>query len=289
MAGRAFSAEAYAKVNTSLEVFGVRPDGFHEIRTVIQPVDLSDTLRFFPAPDGSVSTDSGYGEGDLVVRAVRALWDSGARGGVEVRIEKRIPVGSGLGGGSADAAATLLALNDAWGLGMGPEELSSVGAAVGSDVPALVLAHAFRRPVVAAGRGERVHIADDGGIPEGSFIVIACPAVASSTAEVYARCSPRRERAVGRVNDLQSAACALHPEISAALEALCAAGAADAMMTGSGSAVFCVAPDGRSAEEIASRIRAAGLAVFVARPLGLHHSRPPASFSGVGIASPGMV
>ena len=289
MAGRAFSAEAYAKVNTSLEVLGARPDGFHDIRTVIQPVDLSDTLRFFPAPDGRVSTDSGYGEEDLVVRAVRALWNAGARGGVEVRIEKRIPVGSGLGGGSADAAAALLALNEAWGLGMGPEELSSVGASVGSDVPALVLAHAFRRPVLAEGRGEKVRVAEDGGVPGDAFVVIACPAVASSTAEVYARCIPRRERAVGRVNDLQDAACALHPEISCALDALRAAGAADAMMTGSGSAVFCVVQDGRSACEIASRARAAGLAAFVARPLGPLACKPAASSQGVGMDSPGMV
>ena len=104
------TTEAYAKVNLTLEVFGVRGDGYHALRSLVVPISLSDTLEI--APSAVLSSDTGYDD-DLVLKAARALDPSR---GAEIRVTKRIPAGGGLGGGSADAAATLVALNDFWNL-----------------------------------------------------------------------------------------------------------------------------------------------------------------------------
>ena len=192
--------------------------------------------------------------------------------GARVRVVKRIPAGGGLGGGSADAAATLRALNALWGLGKAPEALAEIGAAVGSDVPALVLAQHYGRPVRMEGRGERVSLAE-GGRNERRPIVLVHPGVASSTAEVYARCKARTAAPASPVNDLQAAACRLHPEIASALAALVAAGAADVMMSGSGSVVYGFAADEASARAISARMRALGASAWVTSscPLALSH------------------
>ena len=258
------TVEAHAKVNLSLEVFGKRADGYREIRTVLAPIGLCDVLEFNAAEEGQVSTDTGYGEGDLVVKAVRALWAVGARGGVSVKVEKRIPVGGGLGGGSADAAATLVALNSLWGLGKTVEEIALIGAAVGSDVPALVLANACRSAVLAEGRGEKVRllpweVAFKGSSRLEKRLVLANPHVHSSTAEVYSRCAVRTALSPCPVNDLQEPACAIYPEIGAAIEALSSAGAENVMMSGSGATVFGYAKDDTAAEAIAEKVRAKGM------------------------------
>lgn len=260
------TVEACAKVNLTLEVYGTRADGFHEIRTVVQPIALSDTLSVEATGDGVIASDTGYGEGDLIVRAARALRASvaprGPSPGARVRVVKRIPVGGGLGGGSADAAAALRALNELWSAGKSPEALAALGASVGSDVPALVLAQHYRRPVRAEGRGERVALLP---MPraDGRPLVLVHPGVPSSTAEVYARCAPRARPPDGPVNDLQAAACALHPEIAVALSGLVAAGASDVRMSGSGSSVYGFAADEPSARAIAARLRALGCATWV--------------------------
>ena len=115
-------AEAFAKVNFTLEVFGKRPDGFHSLRSVVMPISLCDTLYFEHA--GEITCDSGFAD-DLCVRAAEVLRSGcGCSRGVSIKAEKRIPVGGGLGGGSADAAATLVALNELWGLGRTREELA---------------------------------------------------------------------------------------------------------------------------------------------------------------------
>ena len=258
--------EAYAKINLTLEVYGKRADGFHELRSRVQPIALADTLTVEPTEDGVIASDTGYGEDDLIVKAARALRASCAPSrpslGARIRVVKRIPVGGGLGGGSADAAATLRALNECWRLGKSPEELAALGATVGSDVPALVLAQHFRAPVWMEGRGERVSVAAptcDAARP----LVLVHPGVSSATAEVYARCEPRTTPPTGPVNDLQAAACALHPEIALALAALVAAGAADVMMSGSGSVVYGFAADGPSAQALAARLRALGCTTWV--------------------------
>lgn len=264
------TVEAFAKVNLSLEVLGIRPDGYHELRSVVLPISFSDTLALEPAPEGVVVSDSPYGDADLAVRAAKALLAAGARGGVAMRTAKRIPAGGGLGGGSADAAAALLALNGMWNAGMSTEELATIGACVGSDVPSLVMAHRHRRPVLMEGRGEIVRLLDDGEIAAldiGEFVVLANPGVHSSTAEVYARCRSGGASGRGCVNDLQAAACELHPEIAAALSALSAAGALGVRMTGSGSTVFGFADDAASASSIAAKMEESGCASFTARAI----------------------
>ncbi len=263
--------EAFAKINQTLEVYGVRPDGFHELRSVVLPIGLCDVLDVEATADGVIATDTGYGEKDLVVRAAKALRAACGRTdaatlGASVKVVKNIPAGGGLGGGSADAAAALRALNDLWSCGKAPEDLAAIGASVGSDIPALVLAQQYRKPILMEGRGERVKVIEDAA-PETRPLVLVHPGVASATAEVYAKCGARTKPAAGAVNDLQAAACALHPEIATALVALTAFGAADVMMSGSGSVIYGFASDAASAEAIAARMRALGCTAWVTRVL----------------------
>lgn len=260
------TVEASAKINLTLEVYGRRADGFHELRSLVQPIAFADTLDFEPSEGGTIVSDTGYGEADLIVRAARTLRTAYAPSrpnlGTRIHVVKRIPAGGGLGGGSADAAATLRALNELWGLKRSPEELAALGAAVGSDVPALVLAQHFRAPVWMEGRGERVRVAAPAQTARRSLVLVH-PGVSSATAEVYARCTPRTMPATDAVNDLQAAACALHPEIAYALAALVAVGAQDVMMSGSGSVVYGFADGEPSARAIAARLRALGCTTWV--------------------------
>lgn len=267
------TVEAFAKVNLSIEVLGRRPDGYHEIRSVVLPISLSDTLTLSDAAEGVFVSDSPYGESDLAVRAAKALAAGVVRRGVSISVVKRIPEGGGLGGGSADAAATLLALNEMWNLVKTPVELAMIGSSVGSDVPSLVLAQHFRRPVMMEGRGERVRVLGDEEIAAlgiGTFVVLANPGIKSSTAEVYARCRPETYAGLWRVNDLQKPACELHPEIATLVDALSSAGAYRAMMSGSGATVFGFAEDEQSAERIAESMKSLGYVSFVASPLMAH-------------------
>ncbi len=159
---------APAKVNPFLRVLGRRDDGYHDLETIVQPVDLADRLQIHAAADETFRTlslsldvtgDPGLAarvpvdESNLVLRGARALAGHGAiRGFAEIVLEKRVPVAAGLGGGSADAAAALRALNELWGLGRADDELRALGASVGSDVPALLAGG----PCIARGRGDRV-------------------------------------------------------------------------------------------------------------------------------------
>jgi len=261
--------EAYAKVNLTLEVYGKRPDGYHALRSVVQPILLSDTLEIEWAQDGSISSDTGYGEKDLIVKAARCLGV-----GCRVKVTKRIPTGGGLGGGSADAAATLLALNELGGLNKSPEELATLGATIGSDVPALVLAQYYRAPILMEGRGEKVSLLSsplEFQLPSSS-LVLANPGVHSSTPEVYAQCVPRANVPTNKMdevmgNDLQSPAIALHAEIGVALSTLREIGASDVMMSGSGATVFGFAKDAGEAEAMACELRARGYSAWSSRLL----------------------
>ena len=162
--------EAHAKINLTLEVLGTRPDGYHELRSIVAAIPLHDDVELVDAPAGEAVVMVGDGleipdvppEKNLAVRAARALQKAcGVSRGVRIRIVKRIPAGAGLGGGSADAAAVLNGLNELWGLGLSTERLCAVGAEVGSDVPALVLGGV----VMMEGRGERVRACDAGETP----------------------------------------------------------------------------------------------------------------------------
>ena len=241
---------AHAKVNLTLEVLGMRPDGYHELRSVVTTIPLHDDVELLDAPAGEMTVEmSGDGmevphvpcEENLAVRAARALAAAaGVSRGVHIRIVKRIPVGAGLGGGSADAAAVLNGLNELWGMGLPKERLCEIGAEVGSDVPALVLGGM----VLMEGRGERVRallqrarrpLSQSVGPFDDNF-VLRVPPIYASTARVYAEFRPED---CGKFrNDLQPAACRLYPAIAETIAEMEAEGLGDVQMTGSGSAVF---------------------------------------------------
>ena len=272
---------ACAKVNFTLEVLGVRPDGYHDLRSVVVPVSLADEVVLEPA-DGvtlAVRGDGGRGaeKDNLAVRAVRLMQRvSGRKDGVAIALEKRIPVGGGLGGGSADAAAVLNGLNEMWGLGIPRKELAAFGAEIGSDVPALVLGGV----VLMEGRGERVAPLVTRHSPLVTFhLVLANPGVFCSTPEIFKACDaplPNRPEifynirlamqsgdgaAVARAlqNDLAATAMRLHPEIGAARRRLEDAGCLGVSMSGSGATVFGIVRDVADAGRIARELAAEGL------------------------------
>ena len=179
---------AYAKLNLTLEVLGRRNDGYHEVRTILQTIDLADRLELLPAADLQVHCDQSSlsGETNLAWRAAVSL---AQRANVEPRahinIQKRIPIGMGLGGGSSDAAAALLALNRFWGLHLDIEELVEVAAELGSDVPFFLMGGT----ALAQGRGEQV-----GALPPlpNLPLTLVCPdiSVPNKTTRMYSRLTP---------------------------------------------------------------------------------------------------
>ena len=279
--------EANAKVNFTLEVFGRRTDGYHALRSVVMPISLSDTLDIEVSDDGEITSDAGYDD-DLCVKAARVLRNvrmfesSSVRMlGARISVKKRIPAGGGLGGGSADAAAVLRALNELWGIGLSREALAEIGAQVGSDVPSLV----FNAPVVMGGRGEKISPLSTS--TSSLHLVLVNPGVHSSTKEVYAVCDGRPldgENLTARIvealqagdlsriaaalmNDLQPPAVKQHPEIADALVSLKTAGVIGAMMSGSGSSVFGLVENESEARRISSEMNAHGYKAWPVRTL----------------------
>ena len=281
------TVEAHAKVNFTLDVCGTRPDGYHALRSVVMPISLADTIEIEATTDGSITSDTGYDD-DLCVKAARVLRNCSndrltdcTSAGARIHVVKRIPAGGGLGGGSADAAAVLRALNEMWGLHLSRTELAEIGAQVGSDVPALVLGG----PVLMEGRGERVSrigsSIEQSNNPNNRTInlVLSNPGIHSSTKEVYAACEARAKDepgatdamvdalksgdlariAAAAANDLQTPAVKLHPEIADALTSLRTAGATGVTMTGSGSCVFGFVPDAATAERLSAELNFRGL------------------------------
>lgn len=267
--GRAatMTVQANAKVNLTLEVYAKRSDGYHALRSLVAPISLADTLEIERTGDGQITSDTGFSD-DLCVKAAQVLCalrsgPCASDEGVRIHVEKRIPVGGGLGGGSADAAATLRALNVLWQLGKASEELAEIGAAVGSDVPALVLAQHYRRTVLMEGRGEKVSLCPRTDV-SAMHLVLANPGLSVSTAEIYRLCEPRTTPAADFVNDLQGPAVRRHPEIACTLEALSAAGATNVMMSGSGATCFGFVSDAAAARQIADQLSSRGLACWPA-------------------------
>ena len=274
-------AVAPAKVNLFLELRAKRPDGFHELETLLLPVSLLDTLevRATPGPGVTILCDTPAVPTDstnLVAKAAAALARHAGRDlGAEVRLTKRIPHEAGLGGGSADAAAMLLALDAIFQLKMSRESLMSVAMGVGSDVPAFLTGPA----AWCTGRGE---VARATGVGAAIDLVIVKPTAGLSTAAVYARCAvpanPASGQAVrealaagdaagvaaGLFNRLSEIAEGLMPELAAARAAMLAAGALGAAVSGSGSGVFAICADSRSARAVADRVSGFGT-VFIAR------------------------
>ena len=234
---------AHAKINWTLEVLGKRPDGYHDLRSIVLPVALHDVVDLEPA-DGITCETKGLDipqEKNRAYHAALALQEAtGCTQGVRISIEKHIPSGAGLGGGSSDAAAVLNALNVLWHLDLPCERLCEIAAGIGSDIPALVMGG----PVLMEGRGEYVRRIDAdvlrelGGeaLPSADSIEVFCPGVFSSTPAVY---KEFRETDCGLgPNDLQPAAIRLYPEIADALVCLEGKGLKRVTMSGSGSAVY---------------------------------------------------
>jgi len=263
-------ATAYAKLNLSLAVLGLREDGLHEIDSEVQTIDLCDRLTIvFPAARDEVTSAPSLPGENIVARAAAALRRRKRFvQGVRVHIEKRIPTGAGLGGGSSDAAAVLRVLDRLTPPELTLDELCDIGAEVGSDVPLFL--HGGRLRVT--GRGEQLRTYDD---PVKGWFVVAVPPVHCATAAVYDRWDalgggdevPAGARSRGQ-NDLLRAALELHPGLRTYHEAVGAIGAAYGGMSGSGSSFFAAFGEEEAARragaELQRRFEAAQ--VFVSRP-----------------------
>lgn len=266
---------APAKLNLFLEVLGRRPDGYHELNTLMAAVDLFDTLELRPAADGAIRLTCDppglpTGPDNLVYKAADRLRQRVGRPvlGAAIRLTKRIPAQAGLGGGSSDAAATIVGLNRVWDLNLPKEALAEVAAAVGSDV-------AFFLDLPAAwctGRGEVV-TPEPAGRPLDAVLV--CPPVGLATADVFRRLSVppsptdgTAARAAFRAGDpvalgralfnrLQGPAFELAPLVKTVYSRLASLNPAGCLMSGSGSAVFAVCRDRADSLRVAAAFRAA--------------------------------
>jgi len=234
---------APAKLNLFLHVLGRYREGphagMHQLQSAFQLVDAVDRVRVRPRDDGAIVFSGPFGEENLCVRAARLLQaESGTRKGAELALEKRVPVGGGMGGGSSDAATVLLVLNRLWNLGWTRADLMRVGLRLGADVPFFV----FGQNALAEGVGERLTALS---LPPAWYVVLV-PQVPVSTKEIFQDPALTRDTKALKIppflsgqgrNDLQPVVARRYPEIAAALEWL-ARRRPEARMTGSGGCVF---------------------------------------------------
>jgi len=270
---------APAKLNLFLHVVGRREDGYHLLQSVFRLIDRSDTLRFRVRPDGEIRRVSDLRgvppEDDLVVRAARLLQEaSGTRLGADIEVEKTIPMGGGLGGGSSDAATTLLALDRLWRTGFGSEALAELAPNLGADVPFFL----FGTSAWVEGAGERLAAIE---LPECWYLVVT-PPVEVPTGTVFAAPELTRDTEPLKMadfsayqqdrfkNDLEAVVIARFPEVRASIEWLRQHG--KARMTGSGSCVFAEF-DSREAAQRILDLLPAPMTGFVAKGLTHHPLR----------------
>nr|WP_315397732.1 4-(cytidine 5'-diphospho)-2-C-methyl-D-erythritol kinase [uncultured Duganella sp.] len=265
---------APAKLNLFLHVNGRRADGYHLLQTVFQLVDHGDTLHFTLREDNQLrrvtAIDGVPEEGDLIIRAAKLLQAEVLRRtgalprGVDIAIDKILPMGGGLGGGSSDAATTLMVLNHLWQAGLSKEELMALGLPLGADIPFFI----FGETAFAEGVGEALRPVK---APDCWYVVIE-PGVAVPTAAIF--CSEHLTRNTPPViitdfssyhenqtdlkgygkNDLQQVATKLFPPVAEAIEWLGAYG--DARMTGSGACVFCAVATQAQADAVLQQVPA---------------------------------
>ncbi len=286
--GRHVVVHTPAKLNLFFEVLDRRSDGFHEVETLVYPIDLCDTLIISDRPDervefrlASVPQRAGFGgvslghvptdASNLVIRAIDLLRRrTGSPLGLDVLLVKRIPSEAGLGGGSSDAAAALAAANVAWNLKISPGQLAEIGAALGSDIPLFFGAGAS----ICRGRGEIVEATPVSPV---LHFALLRPPVGLSTAAVYGACQvagkpqslPRFREAftsahLGRIghclfNRLESAASELTPWIARTRQAFESLDCVGHQMTGSGTCYFGLCRHGRHARRVARRLESYGL------------------------------
>jgi 4-diphosphocytidyl-2-C-methyl-D-erythritol kinase len=278
---------AHAKINLDLRVLGTRPDGFHELRTVFQALSLHDTLACVPreGPFAIECATAGVplDESNLIWKAAQALWRSLRRTGpvrdIVVRLDKRIPLQGGLGGGSADAAAALVALARAWRVPIRPAQLTDVAATLGADVPFFLSGGT----ALGLGKGDEIYPLAD--LPR-HWIVLVIPGFGVSSKEAYAWYDGERElgrgasrepqsvpgpwpsRAAQMINDLEAPIARHHPEIDQMKSALRRVGALAAAMSGSGSTVFGLFQRRPEAVRAVDRLSGSGWRVLLTESLG---------------------
>ena len=262
------SLPAPAKLNLFLHITGRRKDGYHLLQTLFQFLDYGDTLHFTPRDDGQIRLTSELpgvaAEDNLIVRAARSLQQaSGTRLGADIRLDKRLPMGGGIGGGSSDAATTLLGLDRLWNTRLGEDRLAELGLQLGADVPVFVRG----RAAWAEGVGEQLTPVE---VDEPWYLVVA-PACQVSTAEIFSDERLTRDtpaitlaafREHGGRNDCLPVVTARYPEIRNTLILLnkfC-----EAKMTGTGSCLFGAFPNEREADKVRARLPAT-LQAFVAK------------------------
>ncbi len=272
---RSLSLPAPAKINLFLHVTGRRDDGYHLLESVFVPINLADTVTLSLRSDGKIcllNPPDGLNETiDLACRAARALQvASGTSLGVDIQLTKRIPQGAGLGGGSSDAATTLLGLNRLWSLARPRAELQGIAALLGADVPFFV----FGQPALAQGMGEKLRAVT---LPT-MHAVIASPGVSVATSAVFTHPNLTRNTTALRSpvftldfgrNDLQSVATRLAPEIERLQQAFVNAGATP-KMTGSGACVFALAHRADKALQLQAALVRAGWRAWAVRALQQH-------------------
>jgi 4-diphosphocytidyl-2-C-methyl-D-erythritol kinase len=263
---------APAKLNLFLQITGRRADGYHELQSVFQLIDRCDTIAIGVREDGRIERPTGPAQvepdADLVVRAARALQGAtGTRLGASLRVLKRIPLGGGLGGGSSDAATTLLALNELWDCRLSIDDLARLGLPLGADVPVFV----HGSSAWAEGVGERLRPLE---LPDRWYVVIH-PRVAVSTRDVFQSPELTRNSPVitiraffesGGRNDCEPVVRAHCPEVADALDWL--ARFAPARLTGTGSCIFAEFASAIEAERLAARVPDRWTS-FVARGLNI--------------------
>jgi 4-diphosphocytidyl-2-C-methyl-D-erythritol kinase len=275
---------APAKVNLFLHILGKRPDGYHDLASVMQQISLFDELDFKLCPEGislsCTGTDLPAGEDNLVYRAAAALFDhAGYPGGVEITLTKNIPSGAGLGGGSSDAATTLVALNELCTLNVSQEELMKIGVGLGADVPFFI----FGPSAYATATGTVLQPLSY--VPELNLVLIK-PPFSLSTKDVYqglnlALTKKKNNYSIPRFydmndvvrelhNDLETVSFRLRPELADFRQILMGEGALGALMSGSGPTMFGIFENEKAAREareaIVKKISSQCL-VFFARSL----------------------
>lgn len=245
---------APAKINLFLHVVGRRADGYHLLQSIFRLLDWHDTLDFELREDGVIRRCHdipGIAEdADLVIRAARMLQtETACAQGADITLHKHLPMGGGLGGGSSDAATTLIVLNRLWNTGLTREELAALGLRLGADVPFFI----GGRDAFVEGIGEQLTPIE---LPVTRYVIVA-PPVHVPTAEIFSASDLTRNSETIRIadfafratrNDLQAVACRLHPEIAAVTEWL--ERFAPARMTGSGACVFAEVDSAKAASDI---------------------------------------
>lgn len=272
--------QAPAKINLFLEVLAKRPDGFHEIETLMSPIGLYDSLTFRATRSPEIRLECRWAAGlhqdslgdlpapekNIVFQAASRLQErSGSEQGAEICLTKRIPSAAGLGGASSDAAAVLVAANLAWQLSWSRERLAELAAEIGSDVPFFL----ENGSAICRGRGEQIETIE----PVRLHVVVVRPPVGLSTPQIYSRCQPAKspsevaklqsglrsgnwnEMKSALINRLQEPAMQLTPWIGRLSQELTDAGCVAHQMSGSGSSCFGICESARHARRVAGKLR----------------------------------